>query len=61
MNYLVVALGNPGKEYEKTRHNAGWIIIDAAYPALEWERNSYANAGTAKEGSLLLVGLDQCQ
>lgn len=25
---LVVALGNPGKEYEKTRHNAGWLVLD---------------------------------
>jgi len=25
---LVVALGNPGKEYELTRHNAGWLALD---------------------------------
>lgn len=26
---LVAALGNPGREYEATRHNLGWVVLDA--------------------------------
>ena len=36
---LVVGLGNPGKEYDKTRHNVGFRMIDKITDNLKIEFN----------------------
>jgi peptidyl-tRNA hydrolase, PTH1 family len=28
LDLLVAGLGNPGREYEQTRHNLGWLVVD---------------------------------
>ncbi len=40
MKFLVVGLGNPGKQYEETRHNAGFRVLDLLTGVEGWE-NKY--------------------
>ena len=34
VDYIVAGLGNPGLQYENTRHNAGYMAIDTISNAL---------------------------
>lgn len=47
---LVAGLGNPGAEYEGTRHNAGFVVIDALARkfGLRWKRQAAFEAETSR-------------
>lgn len=41
--FLICGLGNPGDEYAGTRHNTGWLVVDAFAKAMgaEWRDRRY--------------------
>ncbi len=48
---LVIGLGNPGKQYQHTRHNIGWDVIDPFVQ--QWEQKSRWKADVAVRGEVV--------
>lgn len=49
---LIVGLGNPGKEYENTRHNVGFLTIDKISEALKISLNKEDFKGVYGKGKI---------
>ena len=50
--HLIVGLGNPGKEYEKTRHNAGFMVLDELAKKLNVQFDKNKFRGKVAEGRI---------
>jgi PTH1 family peptidyl-tRNA hydrolase len=55
LDLLVAGLGNPGREYERSRHNAGWLVLD------ELARRHGGSWRSKFSGSLAEVRIDDAR
>lgn len=54
---VILGLGNPGREYEHTRHNVGWWLVD--YLADRWHFDGWKKDGQAKVAQGHLTGVKE--
>lgn len=55
---MVAGLGNPGAKYARTRHNAGFIVVDELarrWDARDWKKKHEARYALDRERGVLLV------
>ena len=54
---LIVAFGNPGSEYNFTRHNFGFLALDFYFKikGFEWEPHEKFNAIWKKQGNTIII------
>ena len=53
---LIVGLGNPGPEYERTRHNAGYRVVDKLASKLGWKWSERRSRAILASGT---IGLEK--
>lgn len=52
---VILGLGNPGKEYERTRHNVGWWVLD--HLADVWRFDGWKKDGEARVVNGIVGGM----
>lgn len=52
---IIIALGNPGEKYKKTRHNAGWLFLDLMLGNVSWQINKRFNALIHENNGIIFV------
>lgn len=52
---IIVGLGNPGDQYQKNRHNIGFMALDLLLGDVKWQLNKKFNALTYEVGDCIYL------